>query len=142
MTGIADIADTVRSTFWTEFAALQPTVEMYAENQPRDNNDNETWVQFGFIPGDLFRADLGNGKNFRQTGVVNVQIMLPQSSGTSDGLAIVDSVSKVLSDRAIAIGGGGQIVLYGLDVASRGTINGWFSYSVKAAFRADYQIIR
>ena len=142
MTGISDVADTIRSTFWTEFAAEQPTVEMYAENQRRDNNANETWVQFNFIPGMLGRADIGNGKNFRHEGVVNIQVMVPESTGARTGLQIVDSVTKVLTDRTIAIGGGGQVVLYGTDVAHRGVINGWMSYSVKAMFRADYQIIR
>jgi hypothetical protein len=128
--------------FWTEFAAAQPAVEMYAENQRRDNNSNETWVQFGFIPGQLRRADIGSGKNFRQSGVINVQIMIPESAGTRTGLQIADSVTKILTDRVIALGGGGQVVLYGVDVASRGVVNGWLSYSVKAMFRADYQIIR
>lgn len=142
MTDIADVADKLRETFWTEFAALQPTINMYAQNQPRDNDPNEHWVQFGVVPGPLGRADLGSNKNFRQTGVVVIQVMIPESAGTRTGLQIVGSASKVLADRTLSIGGGGQIVLYGLDVADRGIINGWQSFTVKALFRADYQIIR
>jgi len=139
---IEAIANTVRTTFYNEFAIAQPTIEMYFENQRRDNNDNEHWVMFTLIPGDTRRADIGNQKNFRTMGAVNVQVMIPAEAGSSTGLGIVDSVQKILLDRVIPIAGGGQIVLYGSSVANRGLVNGWHSFSVKCEFRADTQIER
>ena len=142
MTGMVDVEDTLRQTFASEFAPAQPTFNIYYENQRRDNDDGEHWVQFNIMMGPLRRADLGSNKNFRQFGAVVVQVMAPENTGTRTSKGIADSVALILTDRIVSITGGGQIVLYGVDVSNRGIINGWHSYAVQCEFRADYQIIR
>ena len=83
-----------------------------------------------------------SNKNVRQFGAVVVQVMAPENTGTRTSKGIADSVALILTDRIVSITGGGQIVLYGVDVSNRGIINGWHSYAVQCEFRADYQIIR
>jgi len=142
MTGMVDVEDTLRQLFASSFAAAQPTVGVYYENQPRDNNDREHWIQFNIMMGELRRADIGSNKNFRQMGAVVVQVMAPENTGTRTSKGIADSVVAVLTDQTLSIPGGGQVVLYGVNVSNRGVINGWHSYAVQCEFRADYQIIR
>lgn len=133
----AKIAD----LFKTEFAAANPTVEIDYENQKFTQPSGEPWVRLTIIDGDDYRENIGNDTHFRTLGVVNVQIMVPEKTGTKVMRELVDDVKAIFLDRQVSMTGGYITFCYG-ELKGPREVAGWYSRSYQVAFRARWDLVR
>lgn len=133
----AKIAD----LFTTEFGASNPTVSVDYENQKFQQPVGAPWVKLTVIDGDDCRENIGNETQFKTVGVVNIQIMVPEKTGTKVMRDILDSIKPIFLDRQVSMSNGSITFYYGEAKAPR-EVAGWYSRSYQVAFRARWTLVR
>lgn len=132
--------DAIRETFeaalLAEFPALHPGVPIAFLNTAFEQPKGAPWIHVAVLGGPLMRANVGNGRQFKQMGVVNVTCLVPENTGTKVANQLADSVIKILCDRERAVPAFGSVTTYGTERRDRGAINGWYSINVMCDFRA------
>lgn len=138
MTNPVDIRDVLAQQIYNQFVVANPGVEIYFENHPSPETANAIHVICEILPGDHMRAEVGrvNTPLVRAMGVVNMRVMVPQDTGKRAGQVICDSIYAILFDQQYPIAGGGHVTTYGVEMNTRGTMNGWFAMSVSCEYRA------
>lgn len=131
----------ISDMFKAEFSAEHPTISIDYENQKFDQPKGVPWVKLTIIDGDDYRANIGNERQFRTEGVVNVQMMAPEKTGTKAMREMVDTVKTIFLDRQVTMTGGYITFQYGELKAPR-EINGWYSRSYQIAFCARWTLVR
>lgn len=143
MANPTDIADVIRTNLYNAFVIAQPNVDIFFENQPMERQDNEIFVVAEIIPSIQQRADLNvSGGLVRSMGVVNCRVMVPQETGTRTARLVLDDLYEILLDRQWALSGGGHVTLYGVDMGTRGEVNGYYAYSLSCEYRAFITLSR
>lgn len=131
----------VFQTFKTEFGLAFPTVKVHYENQPFDQPKGAAWVSLAFIPNLSRRADIGADMNFKHEGVINVNVMVPENTGTKDQHTMADKVFTILADREWGLAEG-RLITYGIQRRSRGLIGGFYTANIQCEFCLDARLIR
>ena len=144
MTNPVDIRDVLATQIYNQFVTLQPTVEIYFANHPSPESANAIHVIIEIMPGEQQRAEIGNVDSplVRSWGVVNARVMVPQDTGTREGMLVCDTIYNILFDQQYAIPGGGHVTTYGCEMSTRGHVNGWFATSVQCQYRAYIRLTR
>ena len=131
----------INDLFKTEFGAVHPTVPIDFENQPFTQPSGVPWVRLSIIDGEDKRENLGEQLFFRTMGVVNVQLMTPEKTGTKTMRMLVDTVKKIFLDRQTPMTDGNITFYYG-ELKGPREIAGWYSRSYQTAFRARWALDR
>lgn len=144
MTNPVDVRDVLATQIYNQFVIEQPTTEIFFSNHPTPENSNEIHVIIEIMPEMNIRAELGsvNQPLVAHMGVVNARVMVPQDTGTRDGMLVCDSLYAIMFDRQYPIPGGGHVTTYGCEMKTRGTVNGWFATSVQCNYRAYIRLTR
>lgn len=114
-----------------------PTVAVVGDNHPYPQPINKPWIHVGFVPGRRYRTNIGTDPRWRQIGLLNVNVMVPNETGTDSCYALVDTVVDVLADKSYSLPGGGVVRMYSADIQPRGILNGYYTVSVKIEFNKD-----
>ena len=128
-------------TFKQEFGLAYPTTKVYYENQKFEQPVGQPWVSIAFIPNLSRRADIGTVKHFKHEGVVNVNVMVPEDTGTKTMHEMADKVFTVLADRDWGIGDN-KVTTYGVQRRSRGVVAGYYVHNIQCEFCLDASLDR
>jgi hypothetical protein len=115
----------------------EPGIAFTGDNQPYPKPVNKPWIHASFIPGRRFRTNIGTGPKWRQMGIFNVNVMVPEDTGSDRAWELVDYVVSALEDRAYVLDGGDVVKVYNTDIITRGILNGYWTVAVKTEFRKD-----
>lgn len=132
------IRKTVAGIIADDFSPLEPDLPVFHENQPFTQPTGEPWAYVTVQEAYVCRADLSRrSPRYRREGVVNIQIMAPENSGTKNLREVCDSFSSVFTDEQFPLPGAlGSITFYGYQARNRGVINGWLSWNAIFEFKA------
>jgi hypothetical protein len=131
----------ITDLFKTGFTLAHPTIKVDYENTKFDQPSGAPWVRLSIIDGLDRRENLGNETRFRTHGVVNIQIQVPENTGTAAMRAIQDSVKAIFLDRQVPMTGG-SITFCNGDFKGPRQINGWYSRSYQIEFYARWTMSR
>jgi hypothetical protein len=135
------VREAVFATFQDEMAVAQPGVAICYENQKFDQPSGP-WFYVAIVPGDSRRAEISSSRAFFHYGIVNVQIMVPQDTGTKRLNELTQAAFNILADRNWALTGGGSLTTYCCKKRNRGLQNGFLTYNLQAEFRHDERLVR
>lgn len=142
MAGFDDVREKVYQIFASEFAAEHPTVLQRFENQKFEQPNNVPWIYVSVLPGDSIRADIGtNQKNFYHYGAIQVQLMVPESTGTKQLHEMAWTAFRVLADRDWPLPEG-KMTTYNCQRRTRGIIGGAYVMNVITEYRHDEALVR
>lgn len=136
------IREVISTTFSEEFPVRQPGVPFFFENTRYEQPRGSPWVHVAIVDNKSIRQNIGNPRQFRQMGIVNVSCMVPENTGTKRAREIVHSVFEILVDREWSLSPSGSLVTYGAERRTRGNINGWFTTNVMMEWRASFEMDR
>ena len=136
-----NIRSKISDLFKTEFGVSNPTVLVDYENQKFTQPTGQPWVRLTIIDGDDYRENIGDFNAFKTMGVVNVQIMVPEKTGTKVMRDIADDVKLIFLDRQVTMTGG-SITFYGGELKPPREVAGWYSRSYQVGFRARWTLSR
>lgn len=128
--------------FQSEFLAAFPSTPIQFENvkftQPKTK-----WVDFSVLEGTAHRTDLNpTTSRWRTFGVINIQLMVPEDTGTKVLNQMAARAFAIFADKNIAVPGGGKISCCKVDKRSRPKINGFACKSVQVEFHYDFTFAR
>lgn len=136
------LRESIETLIQDEFGTAMPSVEMVFENTRRDHPKQAPWIYVTIVEGKVFRANIGNASQFVACGVVNVQVMVPENTGTKTLRQIGDVVFNILADRQVALADLGSITFSEVDKRSRQPVNGWLPMSIQTTYCARFSIDR
>lgn len=85
----------VETTLTTELASTHPSVKIKYENVKFVPVSGGTYVAIYILDGDAFQASLGNRFTERHVGVLQIDIMSPEGSGTTYRNSLADRISSI-----------------------------------------------
>lgn len=121
----------------TAFATAWPGKLVAFENTKWTQPVGAPWVHVAYNPGLSRRKDIGNVRTWRHMGVVIVNVMVPQDTGTKTCLQMCDTAFNALADRNFDLGADGYLKLCYAEKRNRGVVNGWFTYNVQVEYHHD-----
>lgn len=130
-----DIRSTIVDYLISKLGTEHPTVPVYVENQKFTQPVAQPWLFVSVIENETCRVNIGAPRQFKTLGVVNIQCMAPEDSGTKTLRTIADTLTAVLADVQLAVPGSGSITFYGVQKRNRGVVGGWFTINVVCEFR-------
>lgn len=133
--------EAIFETFKTEFGTAYPSTKVYFENQPFEQPKGAPWVSIAFLPNVSHRAALGPGNQFHHLGVLNVNVYVPENTGTKVMHQMGDKVFNILADREWSLAAG-ALTTYGCERRTRGATQGWYIHNVQCEFRLDASLVR
>jgi len=126
------------SEFHTYMSVQNPGLAIVGDNQPYPVTPNDPWVHIAFVPSMRFRTNIGSLPKWRQLGILNVNVMVPEDTGSDDAWGYVDDAIDALKDKSYELSGdAGRISVFNTDVQPRGILNGYWTVSVKTEFKKD-----
>jgi hypothetical protein len=137
----AALHKTMFDTFRHEFGARQPGVPVGYENQPFDQPKNAPWAYITLVPGEVGRKEVSSAQVMRICGVVNVQLMVPQDTGTRKLHEMAAAVVKIYGDRDFPLADG-KVTTRNVEIRNRGLMHGFYTFSVQAEFKYDTRLQR
>lgn len=133
------IQKTIETYLSQQFVTKRPTVPMHFENTKFAKPTNSAWVYVTLIDGESVRANIGNPYQWKSTGVVNCQVLVPEDTGTRLCRSIIDDIFSILADRQIPMVPEGSITFCYAERRNRGTVGGWYAMNFVCEFRAWHQ---
>lgn len=122
----------------TYMSVQNPGLAIVGDNLPYPKSPNDPWLHIAFIPGIRYRTNIGTQPRWRQLGILNVNVMVPEDTGSDACWALVDDVIASIEDKSYELSGnGGKVSVFNTDVTPRGILNGYWTVSVKMEFRKD-----
>ena len=82
----------VETRLSTQLAITNPTVKIKYENVKFNQPSNQTYVSIYLLEGDSFQASLGTSFTERHVGVLQVDIMTPEGTGTQSRNALAETI--------------------------------------------------
>lgn len=136
------LRETIETLIQAEFGAAMPTVAMVFENTRREHPKEAPWIYTTIVEGKSRRVNIGAARQFGGHGVVNVQIMVPENTGTKTLRRIGDAVFNILADRQLSMPGIGSITLCDVEKRGRPPVNGWLPMNVMATYYVRFELDR
>lgn len=122
----------------TAVLATRPGTPIAHENQKFAQPKGEPWVHIAFNANESHRKDIGAGRTWRHMGIVIVNIMVPEDSGTKLLNELSNVVFNAVADRSIALpGADGYLKLCYGEKRVRGVVNGWYVHNVQVEYHQD-----
>lgn len=127
---MADEFDAVRAklsqVLQSAISLAAPGTTVHYENLPSTPPVNEPWVHFSIAPNYSKRKNIGlSPRRFVHAGVVIVNVMAPQNSGTKALNGLVEIAFYALADQNFNLNEHGYLRLCYATRRNRGTINGY-----------------
>lgn len=135
-------SDAIRETIATKLVATfplaAPTVKLFFENQDFAQPTNQTaWAYCTIQDSRTGRCEISNAGRYETLGVVNIQIMTPEGTGTKLIRTVCDKLSLILTDKQFPlIGETGSVTFYGYQKRNRGSLNGWYTWNAIWEYKA------
>jgi len=102
------VHDAIRTHFKTEFADVNPTLEVVYDNSPDPHEDDEMWLRFTVLTGDRNQIDItgdpGQANKTRRIGMATTQIFERIEEGNKQSLIIANDLELVFDMKTIAPG--------------------------------------
>lgn len=121
----------------TAVNAAHPTVPVVFENQKWTQPKGAPWVHVALSPNKSVRKDIGASTIWRHMGVVVINVMVPEDTGTKLLHDICDTVFYAVADQSHAVGADGYVKLCHGERRNRGVVNGWFAYNIQVEYYQD-----
>ena len=141
------MSEIVRETLFQlvtdEFPGAMPGFTMTFEGQKKDPPKGAPFIYVTLQEGKSWRANIGNVSQFKAYGVLNVQILQPEDTGTKAARLAADALFRILADRQMASADGlGSVTLCEVETRNRGTLNGFQVFNVMATYWHRFSIDR
>lgn len=136
MANFTSAMSAIASTFSTQMASLEPTVDIAWDNGPKldpaPNAQTDEWVRFSFRPAGDLPVAIG-GTLWRGTGVAMVQVFTPLGNGQGPNMDILRNVQTIFRDNAIS-----GVRVEGFNFVENGpTDDGWYQGTCWVRFETD-----
>ena len=127
----------VNALIKTAFAASHPGVPVAFENHKFAQPKGAPWVHVAYQPGASVRKDLGASAIWRHMGVVIINVMVPEDTGTAGLMDMCDTAFYAIADQNHALGADGYLKLTRAERRNRGLVNGWYVWNVQVEYFQD-----
>jgi hypothetical protein len=131
------VREHLTDVFKTGFGTAHPTIPVAWENQRFNRPANSAYVDFSVQFGAIVRANIGENGRDRHHGLINVQLQVPEDTGTRLLNEMSQTVVDLLKHKAWSLGADGKLVTCNPDVRSRPNINGYACRAVMIEFYLD-----
>lgn len=130
------------SRFKTQFDLTYPAVQVRYENHDFNQPDNTTWVALHILGSDdSFQANLGvTNVTERHVGIVQIDIISPEDSGTKTTAEIADFCGKIFSRYEVKSAANESITFKTPSHTPMGVENGQYRHMVRISFRRDERL--
>jgi hypothetical protein len=128
--------DALRETLEQRMADNWSDSDVAYENiafSPPSPSSSAKWVRFTVINGESRTSEggitSGNYKT-RDTGLVSLQIFVPQNSGTKKSRQLIDSFNSIFEHKRFS-----GVVTYSASIVPVGVLDGWHQTNLTIPFR-------
>ena len=129
----ADERRAIEARFASNFSAL--TVKY--ENQRFTPPKTEPWVALTILPGQGRQASIGSAPLNRYPGVIQVDIHVPENSGTQTARTHADTIEAIFRNVQFSAGSSGTISTRTPFITTRGITDGWYTLTVSVNYQRD-----
>lgn len=120
----------------TQWNLEHPSIPVAYQNQ-KFNQPAGSWVNFAIIPNERYRTNIGSEMCYRQSGILNIALMVAEGSGTKTLNAMVDTIHNIFQDRDYVAGDGTKITFFNAETRDRGVVSGYYTKNVMVEFFHD-----
>lgn len=121
--------------FFVANYTLPPSVDLFFENTPIPQNNEQPYIKLLVRDGTAFQASLGGQVNVkRNNGFVVCEIRHTQDIGTGNALRMADDIAAVFDSEQF---GTNRITMLVPTVDRIGNRDGWYQVNVLTEFRRD-----
>ncbi|MEO7017967.1 MAG: phage tail terminator-like protein [Leifsonia sp.] len=98
--GLDSVREEVTRQLSTALAAsIYSDIAVWYPNRPIVQKDGTIWIRLTFIGGDGIQANLGPTAVERFVGIIQMEVVFPESSGTKKANDITDFLGKLFSRK-------------------------------------------
>ena len=127
-----------RRAIEARFAAAFTVLPVAYENQKFAPPANAAWVALTILPGEGRQVTIGGaGARQRYAGVIQVDVYVPEETGTATARGHADTIETVYRQVQFSAGASGTITTATPFIVSRGIEDGWYRLVVSIAYRRD-----
>lgn len=135
MTEFAAERTAIESRFSDNFSAVTAD-RIKWENIPFAEPTSGTWVALTILSGDAVARSVGASNVMRRwAGIIQIDVHVPEDTGTATARSAADSAAAVFQDVTITIASGHKIVGRTASLTDRGVIDGWHTFIVSVPYR-------
>lgn len=124
------------SALQSAMATAYPGVSVRYENA-RFHQPETAFVDFCLLDGKSFAANMGTRKVDRHVGVAQIDVMVPERSGTSQGNQIAEFAGKVFREQSAGLSDGARVIFRTPAFTYVGRQGGFYRIMVRVPYWRD-----
>lgn len=127
---------TFENTVKSALTGAYPSVAIQYENVALQQPDG-TWVSLALIDGPGRQVELGARTTFRHVGVAQIDVLVPQLSGTVAARTIAEFLGNAFRTQTVYGVDGCRIIYRAPEFTARGAHNGFYCIMVRIPYWRD-----
>jgi len=133
-------SESLRKTLETTMSLGWTATPVQYENSPFTKPSDE-WVRLTVIEGGGRTSGGGSTVCVRDSGLVSLQIFVPENEGTATSNALKDTFKALFEHKRITdLDGGRDIKTYSASVIPVGVSSGWHQTNITIPYRRDRNV--
>jgi len=117
----------------TLMAAQAPVIPVHYENIPFNQPDGP-FVAVFILNGDSFRANLGNKYTVKHPGLIQIDVMFPENTGTKGANALAETIGLFFQEKDLMLSDQARVIYRTPSYTTLPANSGYYRRSVRVEF--------